>query len=33
MRHGNTGIMYEMGATILCKTIKENDLGGGNHKC
>ena len=25
--HGNTGVNYEMGETILCKTVKENDLG------
>ena len=25
--HGNTGVNYEMGGTILCKTIKERDLG------
>ena len=24
--HGNTGVNYEMGGTILCKTEKENDL-------
>ncbi len=25
--HGNTRMNYEMGGTILCKTVKENDLG------
>ena len=25
--HGDAGVNYEMGGTILCKTIKENDLG------
>ena len=25
--HGNTGVTYEMGGTILCKTVKEKDLG------
>ena len=25
--HRNTGVNYEMGGTILCKTVKENDLG------
>ena len=25
--HGNTGVNYEMGGTIICKTVKENDLG------
>ena len=25
--HENTGVNYEMGGTILCKTVKENDLG------
>ena len=25
--HGNTGVNYEMGGTILCKTVKEKDLG------
>ena len=24
---GNTGMNYEMGGTILCKTVKETDLG------
>ena len=24
--HGNTGVNYEMGGTILCKTVKEKDL-------
>ena len=24
---GNTGVNYEMGGTILCKTVKEKDLG------
>ena len=24
--HGNTGVNYEMGGTILCKTVKENKL-------
>ena len=24
---GNTGMNYEMGGTILCKTLKEKDLG------
>ena len=27
---GNTGMNYEMGGTILCKTVKEKDLGGNN---
>ena len=26
--HGNNGVTYDMGGTILCKTGKENDLGG-----
>ena len=26
---GNTGMNYEMGGTILSKTVKENDLGVG----
>ena len=26
-RHGNTGVNYEMGGTILCKTVKEKDFG------
>ena len=25
--HGNTGVNYEMGGTILYKTVKEKDLG------
>ena len=25
--HGNTGVNYEMGGTIICKTVKETDLG------
>ena len=25
--HGNTGVNYEMGGTILCQTVKKNDLG------
>ena len=25
--HGNTGVNYERGGTILCKTVKEKDLG------
>ena len=25
--HGNDGVNYEMGGTILCKTVKEKDLG------
>ena len=25
--HGNTGVNYEIGGTILCKTVKEKDLG------
>ena len=25
--HGNTGVNYAMGGTILCKTVKEYDLG------
>ena len=25
--HGNTGVNYEMGVTIICKTVKEKDLG------
>ena len=25
--HGNTGVNNEMGGTILCKNVKENDLG------
>ena len=25
--HGNTGVNYEMGGTITCKTVKETDLG------
>ena len=25
--HGNSGVNYEMGGTILCKTVKEKDLG------
>ena len=25
--HGNTGVNYEMGGNILCKTVKEKDLG------
>ena len=25
--HGNTGVNYEMEGTILCQTVKENDLG------
>ena len=25
--HGHTGENYEMGRTIICKTVKENDLG------
>ena len=25
--HGNTGVDYEMGGKILCKTVKEEDLG------
>ena len=25
--HGKTGVIYEMGGTILCKSVKENDLG------
>ena len=25
--HGNTGVNYEMGGTMLCKTVKEKDLG------
>ena len=25
--HGKTGVNYEMGGTILCQTVKENDLG------
>ena len=25
--HGNTGVNYEMEGTILCKTVKEKDLG------
>ena len=25
--HGNTGMIYEMGGTVLSKTAKENDLG------
>ena len=25
--HGNTGVNYEMGGTIICKTVKEKDLG------
>ena len=25
--HGNTGVNYEMGGTILCQTVKEKDLG------
>ena len=25
--HGNTGMNYEMGGTILSKTVKEKDLG------
>ena len=24
--HGNTGLNCEMGGTIICKTVKENDL-------
>ena len=24
--HGNTGVNYEMGGTILCKAVKEKDL-------
>ena len=24
--HGKTGVNYEMGVNILCKTVKENDL-------
>ena len=24
--HENTGVNYEMGGTILCKNVKENDL-------
>ena len=31
-RYGKTGVNYEMGGTILCKTVKENYLGG-NNKC
>ena len=27
--HGNTGVNYVMGGTIICKTVKEKDLGGG----
>ena len=27
---GNTGMNYEMGGTILSKTVKEKDLGGNN---
>ena len=27
MSTGNTGMNYEMGGTILCKPVKENDLG------
>ena len=25
--HGNTVVNYEMGGSILCKTVKKNDLG------
>ena len=25
--HGNTGVNYVMGGTILCKTVKQKDLG------
>ena len=25
--YGNTGVNYEMGGTILCKNVKEKDLG------
>ena len=25
--HGNTGVNYDMGGSILCQTVKENDLG------
>ena len=25
--HGYTGVKYEMGGTIICKTVKEKDLG------
>ena len=25
--HGNTGVNYEIGGTIRCKTVKEKDLG------
>ena len=25
--HGNTGVNYALGGTILCKTVKEKDLG------
>ena len=25
--HGNTGVNYEMGVTLICKTIKESELG------
>ena len=27
---GNTGMKYEMGGTILIKTVKEKDIGGNN---
>ena len=27
---GNTGMNYEMGGTILSKTVKDKDLGGNN---
>ena len=29
-RHGNTGVNYEIEGTILCKIVKETDLGGNN---
>ena len=25
--HGNTGVNYEMGGTILCTNVKKRDLG------
>ena len=31
-RHGNTGVNYEMGGTILHTTVNKKDLGG-NNKC
>ena len=25
--HGNTGVTYEIGGTIICKNVKERDTG------